>query len=276
MRRDFLAVTALGSASFLTAWSGQAAAGAPHFDWAGPYVGASVGLNALGKPANFAFPTTTGTDIQFNSNPAPFRASGTGGPYSPYNTLPTSAGTYAALTGTFSAGLNHQNGAVVFGLEADASFSGPAKYTFTGNGGNERFSTSGGLESMFTLRPRVGIAVDRLLLFGTGGLAVGQAKFDTSLHLGDVGKGIASADWSGSNSAWKSGFTLGGGAEYAVNDKLSVKFEALYYNLGSIDVTATGSGTGSSSDPGSLTATPYSGTIQLQGTVARVGLTFHL
>jgi outer membrane immunogenic protein len=273
MRRDFLAVTALGSASFLTAWSGQALAG-PDFDWAGPYVGASVGLNALGKPTSLTFPTTTGADIQFSPSPAPFRNSGVGAPYGPYATLPTAVMPYAPLVGTFSTGFNYQNGSLVFGLEADASFSAPAKYRF--DSGSEHLTVSGGVESLFTLRPRLGMAMDRLLLFGTGGLAFGEAKFDTGLHLADNGKGVASADWSGSNSAWKTGFTLGGGAEYAVSDKLSVKFEALYYDLGSIDVEATGSGTGNLTSPDPLTVTPYSGTMPLQGTVARVGLTFHM
>jgi hypothetical protein len=54
-----------------------------------------------------------------------------------------------------------------------------------------------------------------------------------------------------------------------------VKFDALYYNLGSIDVTATGAGT-ATSPGGDLTATPYTGTMQLQGAVARVGVTFHM
>jgi outer membrane immunogenic protein len=203
MRKDLLAVTALGSASFLTAWSGAAIAG-PNFDWAGPYIGASVGLNALGSPTTLDFPSAGSEDIQFDINPAPFRTS-----FGSYGTLPTSVMPYAPLIGTVSAGFNHQSGSIVFGLEADASFSGPSKYTFTGNGGAEELTVTGGVETLFTLRPRVGVAVDRLLLFGTGGLAFGEAKFDTGLHLGDIGKGIASADWSGSNSAWKTGFTLG-------------------------------------------------------------------
>ena len=273
MRRDFLVVTALGSASFLTAWSGSAAIAAPNFDWAGPYVGASVGLNAPASPTSLTFPYSASNYLTFVGN-APQRVD-IGG-YTPFGTLPTSVMPYAPLIGTFSAGLNQQNGAIVFGLEADASFSASAKYKFTNSG--EELTVSGGMESLFTLRPRIGVAVDRLLLFGTGGLAVGQAKFDTSLHLADNGKGtgVDSADWSGSNSAWKTGFTVGGGAEYAGSDKLSVKFEALYYNLGSIDVTATGSGQGLAPHTGALDATPYTGTMQLQGAVARGGVTFHM
>ena len=272
MRRDLLAVTAVGSATFLAGWSGSALAAPPvAYNWSGAYLGGSAGFNDPAGATTFAYPTGGPDDIEFNSSGAPFLNS-----LDPYNALPTSVVPYAPLIGTVSAGFNHQTGALVLGIETDASLLGDSKYNFTGNGGDETFTTSGGMQSLFTLRPRLGIAVDKLLLYGTGGLAFGEAKFDTGLHLTDDGKGISTADWSGSNSAWKTGFTIGGGAEYAVNNRLSLKFEALYYNLGSIDVTATGSGFTSDTTPAPLSATPYTGHMDLQGTIARVGLTFHL
>ena len=280
MRRELLAVTAVGSATFLAGWSGSALAVPPvAYNWSGAYLGASAGFNDPAAATTFAYPTGgTPDDIEFNSSGAPFRHS-TSTTYSTYGDLPTAVVPYAPLIGTVSAGFNHQTGALVLGIETDASLLGPAKYSFTDFSSNseEVFTASGGMESLFTLRPRVGVAIDKLLLYGTGGLAFGEAKFDTGLHLAaDSAKGLNSADWSGSNSAWKTGFTIGGGAEYAVNNKLSLKFEALYYNLGSIDVSATGSGVGFGGSPASLPTTPYSGHMDLQGTIARVGLTFHL
>jgi len=278
MRRDLLVtVTVMGSATFLAGWSVAAgAAPSPAYNWSGLYLGASAGVSAQSNPAAFAYPTGgTAGSIQFNTNGAPFRdASPT--PFSAYDALPTAAVPYGPLIGTVDAGVNYQSNAIVFGLEGDASLFGPSKYTFTGNNGDEVFSASGGMQSLFTLRPRIGVAIDKLLLYGTGGLAFGEAKFDSSLHLGDAGKGIGTADWSGSNSAWKTGFTVGGGAEYAVNNKLSLKFEALYYNLGSIDLTAAGSGFTNDPTPAPLGASSYTGHMDLQGTIARVGVTFHL
>jgi outer membrane immunogenic protein len=126
------------------------------------------------------------------------------------------------------------------------------------------------VNTLFTLRPLAGVAVDKLLLFATGGLAVGQASFATQAHVADSGKGLASADWSGQNSAWRTGFTFGGGAEYGVTPKMRLKFEALYYDLGTIDVAANGSGI--STAPAPLTAQSYTGTLKLQGMIGRVGV----
>jgi hypothetical protein len=58
---------------------------------------------------------------------------------------------------------------------------------------------------------------------------------------------------------------------------MSIRFEGLYYNLGKISTTATGTGsydTGSGSTNASVTS--YTASMPLSGTIARVGLTFHL
>jgi opacity protein-like surface antigen len=132
----------------------------------------------------------------------------------------------------------------VYGFEGDASYSPSGEFHLSTGDTNTTndFSVTDGVNTLFTLRPRAGVAVDKLLLFATGGLAVGQASFATQAHVADSGKGLASADWSGQNSAWRTGFTFGGGAEYAVTPKMRLKFEALYYDLGTIDVAANGSG----------------------------------
>jgi outer membrane immunogenic protein len=270
MRREFLAATALGSATFISAWTGHATAQpAPNFDWAGPYVGASIGLNALSSPATFNYPSGGSDNITFIGN-APFYSSGIfSTSFAPWPTNPILT---APLIATFDAGMNFQSGNVVYGFEGDASYSPSGEFhqsTGDSNTTND-FSVTGGVNTLFTLRPRVGVAVDKLLLFATGGLAVGQAGFATQAHIADSGKGLASADWSGQNSAWRTGFTFGGGAEYAVTPKMRLKFEALYYDLGTIDVTANGSGI--STAPASLTAQPYNGTLKLQGMIGRVGV----
>jgi opacity protein-like surface antigen len=267
-----MAATALGSAAFVAAWTGAAAAQpAPNFDWAGPYAGASLGIDLRNAP-QFAFPDGSGYDVEFSGG-APYLPNEPSSPPG-FNSWSTSPGPNAPIVATVDFGHNFQSGNFVYGWEGDASFLGTSfnqsldePTSRTGN-----YSVTSGVSTLFTFRPRVGIAMDHLLLFATGGLGFGSATLASHANIADSGK---SANWDGENSAWKAGFVVGGGAEYAVTPKMRIKFEALYYNLGSMSVTATGSGVNANhSPPIPLTAQSYSGTVQLQGTLARVGVNF--
>lgn len=77
-----------------------------------------------------------------------------------------------------------------------------------------------------TVRGRVGYALDRLLIFATGGLAYGGGgcgPFDDCDGL-------------------RFGYAAGGGIEYAFTDNLSVKLEGLYVNLDNGDNRRFGGG----------------------------------
>ena len=77
-----------------------------------------------------------------------------------------------------------------------------------------------------TVRARLGyVPMERLLVYGTGGLAYGKVK--TSGTLSD---GVDSI--SGSTSKTKAGWTVGAGAEYALDTNWTVKGEYLYTDLG--------------------------------------------
>lgn|SRR5208283_813517 len=83
-----------------------------------------------------------------------------------------------------------------------------------------------------TVRGRLGVTFDRLLIFATGGLAYtagnyGFTYFDT---LTPSGGGVAAPN--------KLGYVVGGGLEYAITDNWSVKGEFLYSQFGKS--TATG------------------------------------
>lgn len=124
-------------------------------------------------------------------------------------------------------------------------------------------TVSGGIDQIYSARSRIGVALDRLLLFGTGGLALGHADLRTTAYL-DQGKG--SADWQGVVSAWRLGFIAG--AEYAVTDHLSLKLEGLYYNLGTAKAATAGTGDYWGTP---LNVAPYGTTIDLSGTIIRGG-----
>jgi outer membrane immunogenic protein len=276
VRARLLTATALSSTTFVVVWTGSAFAAAPVFDWTGFYVGASVGgasqtgaghLMPLGDPDAF--------DLYFDGTTPYFRDAGDSAiAYTPWPadfSLPTSG-----FIGTIGAGYNAQSGNLVFGVEGDASWlAGPAgAFNWVLNEAPESIERAneiavwGKLDSMFTLRGRVGVAADRLLLFGTGGLAFGEASLATMASLDqDSGKGVA--DWSGASTAWKTGFVVGGGAEYALTPRTSIKIEGLFYDLGTIRTTAEGTGTWDS-DP--ISVQPYEAALDLSGTILRVGI----
>lgn len=75
------------------------------------------------------------------------------------------------------------------------------------------------------LRGRIGYAFDRLLVYGTGGLAWSQARFvETSDLTGDEDKVLRQ----------RAGWVLGAGAEYAIAPDWSAKLEYLYDRFGNV------------------------------------------
>lgn len=82
-----------------------------------------------------------------------------------------------------------------------------------------------------TLRGRAGIAMGRLLLYGTGGLAF------ASLDEVSLDTGMEKA----SDSELRAGWVVGGGLELAFTDNVSAKVEYLHMDFGSTDgLTSTG------------------------------------
>ena len=82
-----------------------------------------------------------------------------------------------------------------------------------------------------TLRLRAGwLITESFLAYATGGAAYGKVKSSYSLALFAGDDGISFSD-STSETDW--GWTLGGGAEYRINEAWSFKAEYLYVDLGS-------------------------------------------
>ena len=80
-----------------------------------------------------------------------------------------------------------------------------------------------------TARARLGMTFDRALLYATGGLAYGNAIAPNALLM--PGFGYFGAR-SGNNGGTMVGWTVGAGAEYAITDRVSLKAEYLYADLG--------------------------------------------
>lgn len=120
-------------------------------------------------------------------------------------------------------GANAQFGNFVLGAEGDLAWSGVRGSTTCA--GAPAYDCSGTLDWIGSGKIRGGIAVDRVLLFGTAGLAVGGITASTNPAPGASTGTFSSAVW---------GWTVGGGAELAVTDAVSVKAEYAYYDFATV------------------------------------------
>jgi outer membrane immunogenic protein len=205
MKNRYLTSTILGAVAALGLVSGASAADLPRksvpqqfvqplpiFTWTGFYVGINGG---------YLFDTG-------NSNRSGFGGFGN-----------SSSGDGYSIGGTI--GYNYQIGNVVVGLEGDLAYvelNGRNSSTFgVGNGFN-----SNDMSYLGTFRGRLGYAIDRFLIYGTGGLAF--ADQNNNSNFGGFGRS--------SNNDIKFGYTIGGGVEYAFTNNWSVKAEYLCYDLG--------------------------------------------
>lgn len=106
-------------------------------------------------------------------------------------------------------GVNGQFDRVILGIEADAGA------TSNGNSGLGNKFRQGNNGSM---RGRIGYSFDRVLVFGTGGAAVSNYAYKTTL---------------GSMSRMRLGTVIGGGAEVLLTENVVVRGELLHYNFSS-------------------------------------------
>lgn len=166
----------------------------PTFAWTGFYAGAHVG-GAWGT-SKADFPT-------------------------PFDTK------HSGFNGGLQLGYNHQIGQMVVGAETDIGYLGNKLSKSFVNALGARAVLNRDAGWLGTLRGRVGfVPVDRLLVYGTAGLAYGNSGV-TMTATSPTG-----AIWTGKTDSMKVGWTAGAGAEYAFTNNLSGKLEFLYYDLG--------------------------------------------
>jgi outer membrane immunogenic protein len=186
------------------------------FSWTGFY----IGVNGGG-----AFGTNRNVVVNETLAGAPFIS----------GTWP-GVGTFGALepTGGFGGGqigYNYQVSNWVFGIETDiqgASIRDSAAATLPYIVAPNTISVSSTqkIDWFGTLRGRLGIAFDRVLVYGTGGLAYGQTTYSQAMTdtLGFIA--------SGSDKSTRLGWVAGAGIEWAFAPNWSVKGEYQYIDLG--------------------------------------------
>jgi outer membrane immunogenic protein len=177
-------------------------AAVPVFTWTGFYVGVNAGYGWNTNSDDRYFDPTLGVYVGGDDNNGGFVGGG-------------------------QIGYNYQIGSFVIGVETDiqyADIGGRSNYGYV-NGLYYGDDSNGNWFG--TVRARAGVAFDRALIYVTGGLAYGDVARGSSVILGPTGAVIGY----GSNSDVNTGWTLGGGVEYAFTNNLTAKVEGLYVNL---------------------------------------------
>jgi outer membrane immunogenic protein len=158
--------------------------------WTGFYVGAQVG---------YGFGQSSGTQ----------NANGTFFPVVPYSIDP------AGVLAGGHVGFNYQTGALVVGAEADVEASNLNGAT-TIFAFDQTYVFNVKADTLASVRGRIGWAQDRLMLYGTGGVAWGHVSTPPLDAL----------------NGWRTGWTAGAGAEYALPRNWSARVEYRYTDLG--------------------------------------------
>jgi outer membrane immunogenic protein len=238
---SILLASSLGAfAADLPARYTKAPAVAAIYNWTGFHVGANVGYGWGQSDLNTTLDQTSNWAIEG----AAFQ--------NEFVRLSNHRLNPAGVIGGLQAGYNWQSGAGVFGLEADINasdihertiYSGPNPPT------TRTFNESIKNDWFLTVRGRAGYAVDRTLLYVTGGLAVGNVSGSWDLTSTN---GYAKT---GSANETRVGWTVGAGVEHAFLPNWTVKLEYLYTDLGTINYT-------SAYVPGSTFAPPGSNYVE--------------
>ncbi|MEL6297148.1 MAG: outer membrane protein [Pseudomonadota bacterium] len=134
------------------------------------------------------------------------------------------------IFGGVQLGYNYQSGSFVVGIEADVGYLGIDDAAEVDDEGfaDHEYGAYG------VLALRLGIASNRALFYAKGGLAL--AEIDTK--AGDLlaAGGPDESDLTSFDETYV-GYAIGGGIEYAVTDRWTLKAEYLYMDFGSEDST---------------------------------------
>lgn len=196
------------------------------YNWTGFYVGGNIGGNIT---ANWNADTQAGSTFTYHDNNS--------GQIAP--TLDTGIG---GAIGGVQAGYNWQIGPVVVGGEWDfsaieAGGANSAAMFVPVQGYTLNTAASEWLKFLSTARARVGyVLYDRFMIYATGGLAFGEVQGQGEISM----IGNPNYVWYNSTNNLKVGYVLGGGVEWAMTDRWTLRMEGFYYNLGSTESIASG------------------------------------
>lgn len=191
--------------------------------WTGFYAGGNVGYGWTGVDTTDGFLETAGTVFGI-------------GPVLPVERYP-SADSKGSLDGAFGGGqlgYNMQYDAFVVGVEADIQGGDMGQSTsFIASDAGPTFRTSSSLDYFGTVRGRLGVVTNGVLLYATGGLSFGQGQGSVSVTPGTPDAPGVGGPYNGKDSQSYLGYAVGAGGEIPLSDMLSLKIEYLHVGLGS-------------------------------------------
>jgi outer membrane immunogenic protein len=247
----------------------------PVYSWTGFYVGGNIGggwgSRDVSYSANDPFSTAMLTDPTSDPGFVP---------------LPASFDT-SGLIGGVQVGYNWQlNRNWLVGLETDFDWSGMRGSATTINNLGSGITTNVDehIRWFGTVRARIGyLPVDSLLVYATGGFAYGRVERTGNYSSNNPGVSLlgfpiggfafvcngGTVCFTGSSSGIDTGWTAGGGLEYAFWQKWTVRAEYLYVSLASRSVTET------ALNGGGFTPTSFNANFgRTNFNVARAGLSY--
>ncbi len=227
----FVTIATQAGAADLNYKAPAAAAPIP-YTWSGFYIGGTVG---------YSWNRLTINDVDF------------------YDGLGDNSQSNSGFIGGGTIGYNWQYRGLVTGIEGD--FSGMSNHsTVAGNDAPPPPTANmvSKINSLGTLRGRLGIAVDPAVLYVTGGAAFGHVNNQFADHFN-----APFPAWN--DNGWRAGWIFGGGLEAKWDANWSWKLEALYYQLQDNTVTINVPNQGNLAERQKFTD---------QGLIARVGLNY--
>jgi outer membrane immunogenic protein len=238
-------------------------------NWTGFYVGANAGYAWSAGAANYT------VDPFFAGAPIGTPAGDAGRAALAASSTHVSDRTF---TGGVQAGYNLQFNNIVVGVEADFNSLRLNNSTDTAGSNGigvpwiDNVHTSIKTDWLLTVRPRIGVASNSFLLYATGGLAVTRLDTFQSQSNNDVFGGGFFPGYSESVSGimTKTGWTVGGGLEYAMSDHWTVKGEYLYTDFGNVTLTGTA---GPPTDFG-FGGQSFTHTFDLHSSMVRTGINY--
>lgn len=243
---------------------------APVWTWTGFYIGGNIG-GIWNDTRNDIYPTgcfLTSATCGFGTTPG-------------VNAIRSDSTRFdqGRFTGGGQAGYNWQAGRFVGGIEADINWTGikdstgivvkPMTAPLAGSMLHAELMQQ---DWLATVRGRAGFTVTpSFLLYATGGLAIAH------IEHGSLTGFTATADtYAGVYDETRVGWTVGGGGEWMIAPKWSIKAEYLYVDLGKVSYTQACTAPGICTSPPQVAPGATYGTdARFHEHVARVGLNYH-
>ena len=198
--RSLLLASASSIAIAAGAFTNDAKAQVPVYNWTGFYVGINAGVGLLDHQ-----------QVHLNED----------GLCGDFSGAICSLGKTGPVFGIHT-GYLWQSGMIAFGIEGDLSLAALAS---TVSGGCCGQTFTGNVDALASIRGRVGVVHNAIYAYLTGGIGFGHLKSGWQNGYGST------------LDTWKAGPVIGAGFEYALTPRASIRTELLYYDFGTVSST---------------------------------------